>query len=155
MTPLKARQLMSTTVVTMPSDALLREAYRTMRSCGIRHLPVVDDERLVGMLSWGDVLLAAADVPGHGLAVPDLRTVADVMSRNVITCFPTTEIADVAATLVACKFDALPVVGSDGRLVGIVTTTDLLDVLCRDEDAHGAHVRPLDKASWTTEPRAT
>jgi acetoin utilization protein AcuB len=146
---------MSTNVVTLSSDESLREAYQLMRRCGIRHLPIVDDDELVGMLSWGDLLLAAVDVPGHGVALPDLRTIADVMSRNVITCFPTSEVADMAATMGAFKIDALPVVAPDGHVVGIVTTTDLLDVLCRDGDAHGPHVRPLDRVSWSDEPRAT
>jgi len=125
---LRAKNVMTADVVTTASKQTLDDAYRLMRAFAIRHLPVVDDGALVGMLSEGDVLIHAELAEGQ-VEIPDLQ-VKDAMTTNVISCFPQSTLSDVASTMVKFKIDSLPVV-EDGKLVGILTTTDLLDIFCR------------------------
>jgi acetoin utilization protein AcuB len=161
---LQARQIMSRDVLTLSSGRSLQEAFHLMRSCDVRHLPIVDGDTLVGILSWSDILLHAhdggatwadggatwADDCGGAtydieLVVPD-RPIAAVMSRHVITCFPSSDIADVAATMVACKIASLPVV-EDERVVGLLTASDLLDILCRLEDSRRVQMKPVEPSA--------
>lgn len=119
---LSVRDIMSTDLVTVTPREPARRAYDLMRDHRFRHLPVVSEGRLVGILSDRDlrpVLLA----PGLADA-----TVAELMSENLTTITPETPVEDAASLLVVKKIGCLPVVDGD-RLVGIVTETDLLAVL--------------------------
>jgi len=119
---LSVRDIMSTQLVTVTRDEPARRAYDLMRDRRIRHLPVVAEGRLVGILSDRDlrpVLLA----PGLAHA-----TVGELMSEDLTTITPDTPVEDAASLLVVKKIGCLPVVEGD-RLAGIVTETDLLAVL--------------------------
>lgn len=124
------REWMTTDVVTASPALPIAEAHDLMRSRGIRHLPVVDRGRLVGILSDRDVR-AAMPSPVTTLAVGEARyllnrlRVEEVMSRPVITIRPDAPITEAVSVLLGRRIGALPVV--DGtRLAGIVTETDLL-----------------------------
>ncbi|NUP13233.1 MAG: CBS domain-containing protein [Polyangiaceae bacterium] len=87
---------------------------------GVRHLPILDvRERLVGIMSDRDLLQHVLEGPAGS------RPVSDFMSKGVKTINPGARLAEAAALLGELRIDALPVV-DDGRLVGIVTTTDIL-----------------------------
>jgi acetoin utilization protein AcuB len=119
---LSVRDVMSTDLVTVSPPEAARRAYELMRDRRIRHLPVVADGRLVGVLSDRDlrpVLLA----PGLAAA-----TVGELMSEDLTTIAPDALVEDAASLLVVKKIGCLPVVDGE-RLVGIVTETDLLAVL--------------------------
>jgi acetoin utilization protein AcuB len=119
---LSVRDVMSTDLVTVGPGESARHAYEVMRDRRIRHLPVVDNDRLVGILSDRDlrpVLLS----PGLAGAA-----VAELMSEQPTTIAPGAPVEDAASVLVVRKIGCLPVV-EDGRLIGIVTETDLLAVL--------------------------
>jgi len=125
---------MSTAVVTMrPTDSVAIAA-REMRLAAIRHLVVVDGTgRPVGVLSSHDVVAA--------LAKGDDPSVADVMSRHLVTTRPDEPAEHAVGAMIDRKIDCLPVLGEDGALVGIVTATDFLVV------AHQALTRtPLERA---------
>ena len=81
---------------------------------GVRHLPVVEGESLVGILSDRDLLKLGGAV----------GTIADIMSKPR-SANPATTIDEAAAQMAAEKIDCLPVV-EEGRLVGLVTSTDIL-----------------------------
>ena len=119
---LPVRDVMATDLVTVrPHETGLR-AYRLMRDHRFRHLPVVEDGRLVGILSDRDlrpVLLSP------GLARARVR---ELMSEDLTIVGPDAPIEEAASLLVVKKIGCLPVV-AHGRLVGIVTETDLLAVL--------------------------
>src|SRR2546428_8940678 len=119
---LTVRDVMVTDLVTVRPGATAREAYRLMRDRRFRHLPVLQDGRVVGILSDRDlrpVLLSP------GLA----RTrVFELMSEELTTIAPETPVEEAASLLVAKKIGCLPVV-VNGRLVGLITETDLLAVL--------------------------
>jgi acetoin utilization protein AcuB len=119
---LTVRDIMVTDLVTIRPHETARHAYRLMRDHRFRHLPVVEDGRLRGILSDRDlrpVLLS----PTLGRA-----RVRELMSEDLTTVAPDAPVEEAASLLVVKKIGCLPVVDA-GRLVGIVTETDLLAVL--------------------------
>jgi acetoin utilization protein AcuB len=119
---LTVRDVMATNLVTVRPRETARRAYRLMRDHRFRHLPVVEDGRLVGILSDRDLRPV--------LLSPTLARaqVAELMSENLTTVPPDALVEEAASLLVVKKIGCLPVV-ADGALVGIVTETDLLAVL--------------------------
>lgn len=101
----------------------LGTAHDRMRQHAIRHLPVLRNDRLVGMLSEHDILEYRATLEG----ADDWTRVAvsGVMNRSPQTAGPDDSVTEAAARMASGKLDALPVVEL-GRLIGIVTITDIL-----------------------------
>jgi CBS domain-containing membrane protein len=98
-----------------------------------RHLPVVDGEKLVGILSDRDMLRASVSRLETGAGIPNTEKklltdtfVAEIMQREVRTVRPDTPLADAARILASVKISALPVVEEGNKLVGIVTDHDFL-----------------------------
>lgn len=95
----------------------------------IRHAPVIEDGRLVGVVSDRDLLRGVPRLVGEleAEAAADVAacTIADVMSGEPLTCSPNDAIDVVARRLQELRIGCLPVV-SDGVLIGVVTVTDLL-----------------------------
>lgn len=108
---------MKAPVVTTRVSATCGEARRVLDTRRIRHLPVVEQGRLAGIVSDRDL---------RG-APPDLR-IGDVMTRAVVTAAPETPVEEAALLLLSRKVGALPVVRK-GDLVGIFTETDALGAL--------------------------
>lgn len=129
------RDIMSTEVLTVGPGTTLPEAIRLARARGVRHLPVLDRDELVGIVSDRDLKRAMAS-PATSLEVHELHylldrlTVGEIMTRGVITVDPDVPVEDAASLLLQEKISALPVT-EGGRLVGIVTETDLLRLLVR------------------------
>lgn len=123
------RECMSTAPATIASDRPLTEAARIMRDRGIRHLPVVDGEELVGMLSERDVTVV------RSLASVNLETVrvGQVMNEVPLTVAPDTLLDEVAGAMAERRVGSAVVV--DGpRVVGIFTTVDALRAIQRSWD---------------------
>jgi CBS domain-containing protein len=123
---MKVRELMRGEVITLREDDALSLALQIMGWNGVRHLPVVRDGRVVGMLSDRDVL-ARADVE-HAPRVDG--TAGEAMSAPVHVAPQHMDAEEAAAIMVRERVDALPVVDA-GELVGIVTSTDLLGYVAR------------------------
>lgn len=113
--------------------------FALMRRMGrrIHHLPVVEDGKLVGILSDHDVRRALALDRIQQVTKPDERTrlmekfdAGDIMNRDIQTTTPTATLAEVAKLMIDDKIGALPVVAAD-ELAGIITETDLLRA-CRN-----------------------
>lgn len=109
------------------------EAYAIMAEHGVRHLPVVENGRLVGMISDRDLHRGAplrdARKPG---AVDRLfaTPVAEIMTLPpLVTIDPLTTLGEAARLLIETGVHSLPVLDEEQRLVGIVTTHDLLRAL--------------------------
>jgi acetoin utilization protein AcuB len=102
-----------------------------MRERRIRHLPVVQGGQLVGILSDRDILLRSTlDLDGTVTAPRD--PVALAMTPAPVTCGPDSKVSELARTMVERKIDAIPVVGTAGRLIGLVTSSDLLCLLLEE-----------------------
>jgi acetoin utilization protein AcuB len=127
------QDIMQPAVVTASLATTLPKLLDRMRSRGIHHLPVLDGDRLVGILSDRDLkssmasLSVSRSAPECERLVAEL-TAADLMTRTVVTVGPLAPAEDAALLLVQHHIHALPVV-QDGRIVGIVTEADLLKVL--------------------------
>jgi acetoin utilization protein AcuB len=138
----RVREVMTPRPVTIGPDALLPTASRLLREARIRHLPVVDDDqRLVGVITDRDVRAAAFTPalwehlsPGMQARLERIRmavervTVGDLMTPDPVTATPETPLAEAAARMFEHRVGCLPVV-EEGRLVGLLTETDALEVL--------------------------
>ncbi len=104
----------------LTSEATLAEALELMRSMDVRHLPVVQDLRVVGMVSDRDLRRARGSHRSEDTAI------GEIMSVQVVTIEPEKPISCAADLILVRRIGALPVVDDD-RLIGILTSTDLLD----------------------------
>jgi CBS domain-containing protein len=124
------REIMMGSPVTLKPDDTLALANDVISLGRIRHIPVVEGGKLRGMLTERD-LMGAAATQIFGLkqssknALLKSVQIRDVMKKRVVTVAPDTPIKDAAHLLADKKIGCLPVV-SEGTLVGLVTTTDIL-----------------------------
>lgn len=113
-------------VITIAPDATLKEAHDKMWAEGIRHLPVVEDGRLVGIVTDRDIRLATSTLKKDPLSCD--APVRAVMKTPVLTADPLDPVEDAARLMREEKVGCLPVV--EGKeLIGIITGIDLLDAL--------------------------
>jgi acetoin utilization protein AcuB len=129
------QDVMQTKLVTVTPETTLPEAFRLTGERGIRHLPVLDGDRLVGILSDRDLKRAmvspATSLEAHGPNyLLDRLCVREFMTGAVITIGPMFPIEAAACRMVQEKIGALPVT-DDERLVGLVTETDVLRLFVR------------------------
>ncbi|QXT64034.1 MULTISPECIES: CBS and ACT domain-containing protein [Tessaracoccus] len=122
---------MTATPFTVTSATKIPEALEVMTSNGVRHLPVVDEGRVTGVISKNDIA-AASPSKATTLSAQEATyliaklTVGKVMSRPAITIGPDTLLEEAAVLMRDEKIEILPVV-ADGALVGVITESDLLD----------------------------
>jgi CBS domain-containing protein len=140
--PVTVRDAMTPAPVTVrPGDPIL-EAVGQMVDHHIRHLPVVDDRgRLVGILSDRDLRTAIGD-PLEALreesAGLDAMSVSSVMTRDPVTARPDAPLEEIARRFVDERVGAIPVLGPDHRLVGIVSYVDVIRASRPIADARAA-----------------
>jgi acetoin utilization protein AcuB len=123
------RDIMNRQVRIIPPDMSLSSAYGIMQSHSIRHLPVVDEGRLLGVVTDRDLRLATSAL--SPVPFPADARVQDVMAAPPRTADPMDPVEEAARTMRELKIGCLPVLDDDGGLVGIVTGIDLLDALVR------------------------
>jgi acetoin utilization protein AcuB len=110
---------MTTTPRTGGRHLTLTAAARLMSEAGIRHLPVVEGERLLGVLTQRDLRFAAS-LTGVD---PDKQTVEDAMLEEPYTVTPETPLDEVVATMAEHKYGSAVIVQND-HVVGVFTTVD-------------------------------
>ncbi len=126
--------IMTTNVVKLNLKDNLTKAESLFKKHRIRHIPVVVGNKILGMLSYTDLLrISFADAVDDDeeevdVTVYNMFSVEQVMARKLVKVSPETTIREVAEILSKNEFHALPVVEGD-LLVGIVTTTDLIKYL--------------------------
>lgn len=130
-------QWMTKSVVTVKPQDTLRHARELMAKHRINQLPVVVNDKLVGIVTDRDIrdaypsslrLFRGRDIDEFG----ESYTVEEVMTYNVIAISPQTSIREAAQRMRKQRFGALPVVEGN-KLVGIITRSDLLDALLASE----------------------
>ena len=130
-----AGELMTSNPATVTPHATIAEAWDLMRELDIRHLPVVDGESLVGMLSDRDlgnldVTRLLTEEGADALRRRLTRPVIHFMSTDVVAAEPETEVSELVTMLLEHKVGAIPVVTPDTRqVVGIVSYIDVLRAL--------------------------
>jgi acetoin utilization protein AcuB len=129
-------EIMTTDVQMTSPEEDAEAAYNRMRTQRIRHLVVMEDRQVVGILSERDLGGARGAMLRRG------KTVAELMSRQTVTAAPTTTIRQAANLMRARSIGCLPIV-EESRVVGIVTLIDLAEVLGR-----GAQQSPTMISRW-------
>ena len=125
---------MTRNVVTLDFADTLEHAEAMFKKYKIRHIPVVKGDEIAGMLSYTDLMRIsfadAVDEDEHYVdtVVYNMFSIEQVMASNVVTVSSDTTIKEVSEILAQREFHALPVVDNN-KLVGIVTTTDLINYL--------------------------
>lgn len=121
---MRLAEIMSTNVRTVPRKQSAERAWSEMQLRQLRHLVVMDGPDVLGVVS-------ERDLGGrHGAAVRRGHTVADLMTQHVVTASPQTTLRRAANLMRGRTIGCLPVI-EEGRVVGIVTVTDVLEQLGR------------------------
>ena len=127
-------KIMTTEVITLNHNDDLETAEALFKKNKIRHIPVLKGGKVIGILSFTDLLrISFADAVDEDeyeidTVVYNMFSIEQVMAKNLISVNSQTTIKEVAEILSKREFHALPVVDDD-KLVGIVTTTDLINYL--------------------------
>jgi acetoin utilization protein AcuB len=125
---------MSRPVEVVAPDILVSDAYDFMTRKAFRRLPVVDNERLVGIVTLGD-LREARPSSSMSVSIYELNylisklTVGDVMTHNPFTVTANTPIQEAIQVMLERKISGLPVVDDEERVVGIITESDIFEML--------------------------
>jgi CBS domain-containing protein len=115
-------EIMTTNLVTLSAHHTFGEAVQLMADSPFRHFLVVRaDGRLAGVFSDRDVLRALGRTPNW-----QAKNVSGVMTHKVFTVTPETPLSVAALEMLSRRINCLPVVGNDGKVCGIITSTDLL-----------------------------
>ncbi len=122
------RDIMTTAVITTEPEATLGQVCEVMQARNVRHLPVIENGRLIGVITDRDVHGAGSKLCFTPSQPEGL--VRDAMAQPPKTAHPLDPVEDAARTMRALKIGCLPVLDGE-RLVGIVTGIDLLDALLR------------------------
>lgn len=130
---------MTSRPVTTTPDELLSQARHKMEAGRFRRLPVMTDERLVGIIT-------DRDLRAH-LGYLEQTKINGVMSEKVITVSPSTTVEEAAQILLKHQIDGLPVM-DEGRLVGIITTSDVMKAFL---DVMGASVEASTRIDFILE----
>jgi CBS domain-containing protein len=112
---------MTSELVTVKESDDLGLAASILRLGGIRHLPVVRDRKLVGLVTQRDVVRTDGGSP-----VARSIQASEVMTREVTTVAPRSSLAHAAHLMLRHKYGCLPVCEEDGTLVGIITESDFV-----------------------------
>jgi CBS domain-containing protein len=152
---MKVRDIMTTDPVKVTGETRLKEAARLMVRHRVSGLPVVDQAgKLIGILSEGDFIRreAGRDRP-HGVSLLDAvfgegelepvgaETVAEVMTRSVVTITPEATVGEAARVMGRRNVKRLPVVDLEGELVGIVSRADIVGAFTKPDDVIEDEVR--------------
>lgn len=137
--------LMRREVVTLQQDDHLDLADDIMRLGRIRHLPVLEGERLVGILSSRDLLAASLSraldfEPMQRRAFLRAVDVKEVMTPGVETAREDDSAADAALRMLRARIGCLPVVDAEGTFCGLLTETDLVQAILEEEGEEGEMV---------------
>ncbi len=125
---LEARELMTRSTVTVGPGTRLRDVQQILERYLIRHLPVVEDDRIVGIVSDRDVTQALGTQQEHDVVHDRLDwPVSRVMNFEAIVVHEETPVTDVIDLLCDRRIGALPVVSADDEtVVGIISSVDIL-----------------------------
>ena len=131
---MRVSDIMTSPAIVIGPTTTVPEAIAMMKEHHIRHLPVVENDRLVGMISRGDLreasITASINADSYELHfMLSLLTVGKLMSRKVFTITPDAPLVHAAELMTEQKIAGLPVVDEKAAVVGIVTESDLLRTL--------------------------
>jgi len=133
------RDWMTANPITVDPKTTLPEAHKIMKDRRIRRLPVMDRGHLVGIVTLGDVREAEPS-DATTLSIFELHyllaklTIGEIMTREPITISVNASIREAAKMMLQHKIGGLPVM-DEGKLVGIITESDIFRVLAQEPEA--------------------
>ena len=135
--PHRVRDYMTKNVITLTAEARLLDAALLLRRTGKRHVPIVNSEgKAVGIISDRDVARLAPSVLSHMGSeeynqIFENTSVTLAMTKDPITILPDAPVQQAVNIMHTKKISSVLVTEADSKLVGIITTTDLLELLGR------------------------
>lgn len=135
----QVKDWMTEQVISVAPTLPIKSAHQITKDNGIRRLPVLNNGRLVGIVTIGDVREASPS-DATSLSIWELNylwaqlTVDKIMSHKVVTVTPATPIIDAAELMLHHRISGLPVVSPDGKLAGILTESDIFKMLVRSRN---------------------
>ena len=141
---MRVEDLMTSKVFTVEQHDMIDRVFFLLHYEKVRHLPVVEKGKVVGIVSDRDLYKALGPksnsstieaVEGTTQLQVIPQKVQHIMKRGVLTVNPDTYASEAASIMAENKVGALPVVDSNNKLVGIVTATDILRVFAKIEKA--------------------
>jgi len=155
MYPQLVRDWMTPHPITIDPQTVLPEAHRLMQESHIRRVPVVENGKLVGIVTLGDIREAEPS-QATSLNIYELNyllsklTVEHIMTRDPLHIAPDASIRQAARLMLENKIGGLPVVEpATGKLVGIITESDIFRILVQVPEAP-AHENPASGAARAT-----
>lgn len=127
---------MTSPVISIADDASIAEAHKLMTENGIRRLPVLDGNKLTGIVSLSDILEAKpSDATSLSIweinyLISNLR-IKDVMSKNPLSVSPDESVVEAAKIMLEKKYGGIPVT-ENKKLVGIITESDIFRMVVRE-----------------------
>jgi CBS domain-containing protein len=151
---MKVRDVMTQTVYTVAPETSLKVVATRMLEYGISGMPVVEDERVLGVISETDILFKERTAPEREglvdwlvhygedppLAKLEARTVRHAMTAPAVTIGPNRSVADAASLMLDLSVNRLPVVDGD-QLIGIVTRSNLVRAFTRGDEEIAEEIR--------------
>jgi CBS domain-containing protein len=128
---LRVGEIMETDWPTLGPESTIEEAIKLFAEARISGAPVVEGERLVGIITEGDLIFQDADIKAPGFLdilggiIPLGNTVGEVMTGDPITVLPEATLAETATVMAEKRKKILPVVEGE-RLAGVITRMDIL-----------------------------
>ncbi|MBI3398131.1 MAG: CBS domain-containing protein [Deltaproteobacteria bacterium] len=122
------KDVMQTRLITLFQESTIREAARLMKEEDVGCVLITDGQRLKGLITDRDIACWLAEGKD-----PDKVNVGYVMQKNIITAAPETDIYEASKLMASRKIRRLPIV-EDNKLCGLVTTSDIADVLEEEID---------------------
>lgn len=130
------REHMTPNPITVDVTTSVEKAHRIMRENGVRHLPVLSENVLVGMITLSDILEASSPPDTNRLNVFEpsyllaALPVEELMTPEPVTIAPNDTVLEAADLMFQNDIGSLPVV-EDGNVIGIITTTDIFHLVVR------------------------
>jgi acetoin utilization protein AcuB len=130
-----AKDYMTKTVVTVHPEDYLVDVRKSMQDQGVRHLPVVDGGKLVGIVSL-NTIRDAAPSKATDLSIHEVHyllskmKIREIMKKDVVTCEPDDHVEDIAKLMQTRRIGAVPVI-EKGLLVGILSNDDMFRILMK------------------------
>ena len=139
------KDIMTASVVTVRADTSYRDMVTRVRRHRVSGLPVVDEDgKVLGVVSETDLLAPGAAGPGQGVhptwlphrkhVTADTATAGDLMTHPAVTTDPDELVANAARLMHSLRLQRLPVIDRAGRLVGIVSRSDVLSIFSRTDE---------------------
>lgn len=135
--PAQVDELMTQGVMSLQLSATFGDAVSLLASQHVRHSVIVDEQgKLKGVISDRDLLRALARTPDW-----KSKPVRDIMTHEPFVVHPNTSVADALAQMIEKRINCLPVIDDDGKVCGILTSTDLMESYHKVLGAWRLHAR--------------